>query len=349
MHAEVLDTMGAGVILSDLAGVVIYANAAAATVLGMRPHECAGVEIQSLLMLSLAESLGPNGEGEGRREVRFTNGNGERHYLGVTVRSFRPNGTHAGYVLLFRALVRDGLPDEATMRHMERLASIGQMVAGFAHEVRNPLAALRALTDDLAMETPESDPRIEHVKRISRNVNRIEELLRTSLQFGRPARSSLARHSPAALVRSATDLLRPRLKQFDLPTDAVHVEVESGVRDVMVDDGQMVQMLVILLNNAIDATNDPTKIMLRVYERMVLRGKERVTRVFFDVEDAGPGIPADRLAQIFDAFYTTKDAGTGLGLSIALKLVRENGGQISVRSEVGEGTLFTIEMPGAEA
>lgn len=340
LSEQVLNALASGIVVADLVGQVIYLNAAASEELGAEVERCIGLDAQRLLGLSFHEACRTSEAPDRRCEARFTNLKGEPTHLGISIYPFAPEGPQVGYILHFRSLT-DGLPDETAMRHMERLAAIGQMVAGFAHEVRNPLAALRALTDDLAYETPPDDPRAEHVSRIMRNVKRLEDLLRTSLQFGGPSHPSVMRHAPSSIVHAALELVRPRILQLGAQAGDLRVDVET-TRDVLVDDGQLVQVLVILLNNALDATLDPSRVAVRLREEQRPEGM----RVLFEVVDTGHGIPPERLSQVFNAFYTTKDSGTGLGLSIALKLVRENGGRLDVVSELGKGTTFTIDIGG---
>lgn len=333
---DVLNALSAGVLLTDERWRISFANDSALSVIGISGEDCLGQDVERLLHLQLGARLKA---GEERRcEAWFPdrNGAGETH-LGITLRGYFSQGGELNHVLLFRPIANDSMPDEATIHHLERLAAIGQMVAGFAHEVRNPLAALRSLVEDLGAETAADDPRHEHVKRIRKVVIRLENLLRTSLQFGRPRQPARARHPVPALISSALDLLQPRLQQMEVERSALRQRVEE-LPDVFVDDGQIQQVLVILLNNALDATQNPSLVSVQALQ-------SPHGAVLIEVADRGPGIPPEQLGQIFNAFFTTKDKGTGLGLSIALKLVRENGGQLTVRSKVGLGTTFTIELP----
>jgi two-component system sensor histidine kinase AtoS len=125
----------------------------------------------------------------------------------------------------------------------------------------------------------------------------------------------------------------------------VRVEVEPDLPSVYVDEGQLVQVLVILLDNALDVTLSPRRVILRASStRGEVKGLEGATGVRFDVIDDGPGIPAHAIGRIFDPFFTTKPSGTGLGLSIAQQLVAENGGRIELTSAAGGPTTFSIRF-----
>jgi signal transduction histidine kinase len=228
-------------------------------------------------------------------------------------------------------------------QRFERLAAMGTMVAGFAHEVRNPVAALRSLCEELRDE----GLTLPHVGLMLQMVERIERLVRTSLQFGRPAAPKRSPRSPTAIVASALSELRPRLRTHaDIP-----VEADAELPDVNVDDRQLAQALVILLNNALDATSGtPSRVLLRVRKNTstvgLVPGADRAQpTIRFEVIDDGPGISAANLGRIFDPFFTTKTSGTGLGLSIAQQIVSENGARLEVESNPGGRTAFTIVLP----
>jgi len=232
---------------------------------------------------------------------------------------------------------------DAERARFERLAAMGTMVAGFAHEVRNPVAALRSLCEELRDE----GVTLPHVGLMLQMVERIERLVKTSLQFGRPAAPKRSLRNPTAIVASALSELRPRLRTHaDIPVDA-----DAELPDVNVDDRQIAQALVILLNNALDATSGtPSRVLLRVRKNTsilgVLPNSDRALQTIrFEVIDDGPGISAANLGRIFDPFFTTKTSGTGLGLSIAQQIVSENGARLEVESNPGGRTAFSIVLP----
>lgn len=238
-------------------------------------------------------------------------------------------------------------------RRFERLAAMGTMVAGFAHEVRNPVAAMRSLTEELGEELRDANMELPHVRLILQLVERIERLVKTSLQFGRPAAPKRVKQRPWVIASAALEALRPRVRGYE----EILVEADSGLPDVFVDESQLAQALVILLHNAIDATGAASRVMVRLK-----RGERRRTdppgldlpdgaprpTVRFEVIDDGPGIPVEIVERIFDPFFTTKPTGTGLGLSIAQQIVSENGARLEVvssRASGGPTTSFTIIAP----
>jgi signal transduction histidine kinase len=227
----------------------------------------------------------------------------------------------------------------AEQRRLERLAAMGTMVAGFAHEVRNPVAALRSLAESLDEDLTDLGLRMPQVRRMQDVLDRIERLVRTSLQFGRPDPPRLAAYRPWEIASQALAAMGPRTRAMG---GSIQVEVEPDLPDVVVDRDQVAQALIVILDNALDATGAPRDVGLRAARAGGDAGESDEAGVLFEVTDAGPGIAADIMAHIFDPFFTTKAAGLGLGLSIAQQLVSENGGRLEVASARGGPTAFTL-------
>jgi len=237
---------------------------------------------------------------------------------------------------------------EAERQRVERLVAMGTMVAGFAHEVRNPLAVLRSIAEELLEEHGDTAVVQSHVPVMLQMVERIERLVRMSLRFGRPAAPARSLHRPEAIVASALAEVQHRVRTVG---GEIRVEVARDLSPIDVDDAQLAQALVILLLNALDATGHASRVMVRVAARRT--GADVGTRksdpplgpaISFDVVDEGGGIPAEILGRIFDPFFTTKANGTGLGLAIAAQIVSENGARLGVSSTT-TATTFTITVP----
>ena len=242
----------------------------------------------------------------------------------------------AGFVLLVHTTSAD---HQREIRKFERLAAMGTMVAGFAHEVLNPVASLRGLTESLDEDLAETGLRMPHINRMLRVLERMERLVRTSLQFGRPDPPRRARHRPWTLLSNALMLIGPRTQAMG---QDVRIEVDPELPDVWVDDAQISQVLVIFLNNALDATMAPRKVLMRA-----CRIGDTNAPLRFEVENEGPGISREDLSRIFDPFFTTKPTGTGLGLPIAQQLVNENGARLEVATAPDGPTRFSVVLPTA--
>lgn len=343
-HA-VLDGVDVGIVTADDRGVVTFVNRCAAQLLDLGLED-GGLDVQRVLGLARrpGEILGD----DARRsfEHRLRTQRGDELELDLTVS--RGEGGSVGYFFIFRD-VREEKAREAERSRFERLAAMGTMVAGFAHEVRNPVAAMRSIAEELAEELRDMGVATPHVGLLLQMVERVERLVRTSLQFGRPAVPKRAPQRPWIIAAGALAQLRSRLRE---PDGDIAVEAEPDLPDVFVDERQLVQVLVILLNNALDATGAASRVILRIRSG---RRQDRESRgrgseppspaVRFDVIDDGPGISPAHIGQIFDPFFTTKASGTGLGLSIAQQIVNENSCRIEVSSTPGVATVFSVFVP----
>src|SRR5262249_19214466 len=159
-----------------------------------------------------------------------------------------------------------------------RLSALGQMAAGFAHEVRNPLAAMAALSDSLEAEFDAGDARLEYVLRLKGLVNRMDKLVKSTLRFSQPRGPQLEPNAPATLISEPLEVLGPRLARLG---DQPQVVVEPGLPSVLVDAGQIVEILLALIDNALDSVGDPRR--MRVHARRAEGG------VAIDVVDDGDG------------------------------------------------------------
>lgn len=355
MNELVLDALDVGVLVADAQHRITFANEAAEHLLGDaaigRPlgASLVGCTVGDILDLGDAGTALEPGT-QHRFESRVLVADADLAVdVDVTV-TVHENG--------LVVVVRDRSEErrmQEEMRRVERLVAIGTMVAGFAHEVRNPVASLRAITEALDEELHDRGLSLPHTTRLIEVLGRIERLVRTSLEFGRPTTPKPTRLSPIALLRSAIAAVGPRTAGAHL-----HLEAPPELPDIFVDEGQLVQVLVILLNNALDAAGSPAKVCARaLLEEPPSRRDGRrpseapappgaaersASRVRLEIVDVGPGIPPAAITHVFDAFFTTKASGTGLGLAIAQKIVAENGAHIEVASPSAP-TVFAVLCP----
>jgi signal transduction histidine kinase len=219
----------------------------------------------------------------------------------------------------------------------ERLATVGTLAAGIAHEVGNPLSAVIGLVSLIAEPGLLDDAeRADTLQRITRELRRIDGIIRELLTFARASDGAAEHCDPRAPIEVAV-----RLCQHHDRGRGVEVEVslEDELPEIAASESQMVQVLLNLLVNAADAMNGGGRI--HVTASRVSGG------VALDVADHGPGVDASTQARIFDPFFTTKapGKGTGLGLAIVERLVSQWGGRIEIHSEAGQGTRFRVVVP----
>ena len=220
------------------------------------------------------------------------------------------------------------------LRHADRLALLGQLSAGIAHEIRNPLASIQGAVEILGQAVPTADPRSEFAQIARKEVARLEKLTSEILQFSKPAPPEKRETDPAEMIEAASRLVadQARRQRIELVQ-----RIERPVPVILVDPEQVKQVLINLLINAIQAQSDGGKI--------VVSGKSDQGEWVASVQDTGPGIPPEKMDRVFDPFFTTKREGTGLGLSISYQLVKNNGGRVWATSKPGEGACFFISFP----
>jgi signal transduction histidine kinase len=225
------------------------------------------------------------------------------------------------------------------MLQAAKLSALGELVAGVAHELNNPLTVLVGTADMIEAEAEASGTMQENARLIREAANAARSVVRGLLTFGRKmplekTQVDLAELTERVLALTFGDLHVAEVK--------VHKDIASGLPTVWADANQLQQVLVNLITNARQAMAEAEEGARRL--RISVQHAEP-ERVRIEVEDTGAGIPADILPKVFDPFVTTKHEGTGLGLSISYGIIREHGGTLTVESTVGRGTTFTIELP----
>ncbi|MCC6750987.1 MAG: GAF domain-containing protein [Deltaproteobacteria bacterium] len=236
------------------------------------------------------------------------------------------------------------------MKERDRLAALGQMAAGLAHEIRNPLGAIKGAAQLLKSDAPpdgqsaeKSAELGEYVEIIVEEVNRLDRVVSQFLGYARPDRGERQPLAINDVVFKTVQLLRSQAGEVELQT-----ELAPELPEVRADPEQLRQVFLNLGINGIQAMDG--KGTLRVETRLRRGFKRGAAARFVEVifKDQGVGIPPETLSDIFIPFYTTKDGGTGLGLPICQRIVENHKGTIEVRSEPGRGSSFTVVLPAAE-
>jgi signal transduction histidine kinase len=228
-----------------------------------------------------------------------------------------------------------------TIERQEKLASLGVLAAGVAHEIRNPLTAIKARLFTLRKAVRDRFNAVEDANVIEREINRLERIVRDVLQFARPAEPQREAISAVALLHETRDLMRSQLEKSN-----IELTVEDSTEiTIHGDQNQLKQVLLNLIRNAAESIDERGKIVTRVCtERISLAGRPTNVAVL-EVKDNGKGISPEVEKRLFDPFYTTKAAGTGLGLSIAARIIEQHGGALRYKTEIGCGTTFGIVLP----
>ena len=232
-----------------------------------------------------------------------------------------------------------------TIERQEKLASLGVLAAGVAHEIRNPLTAIKARLFTLKKAVGERSTALRDAHVIEREIGRLERIVRDVLLFARPVEPKSQLISAVVLLREVADLMRGQMEKSNI-TLTIAASTDATVRG---DPDQLKQVLLNLVRNAAESIGECGQITLRLRtERTSLSGRT-LDATILEVEDTGKGISPEVQKRLFDPFYTTKPAGTGLGLSIAARIVEQHGGALRYKTEFGHGTTFRIALPLIES
>jgi two-component system sensor histidine kinase HydH len=224
---------------------------------------------------------------------------------------------------------------EAQLIRSEKLAALGQLAAGIAHEIRNPLTSINILIHSLTEKFPSEDSHREDLNVIEEEIDRINEILDRFLRFAKPAPPLLERTEVASVFEETLQLIRPRMEK-----QRIHVQKEfEDVPMILMDREQIKQVALNLLLNAVQAMPRGGTLTLRG------QNSKDGQWITISIQDSGIGIPDEDMNKLFDPFFSTKEGGIGLGLSIAHRIIDQHRGKIEVESDPGKGTLFTIWLP----
>jgi two-component system, NtrC family, sensor kinase len=232
-----------------------------------------------------------------------------------------------------------------TLRRADRLSSLGLLTAGLAHEIRNPLVAIRTFTQLLPERYDDAEFREGFQGLALKEVDRICGLINDLLSFARPSRPNVAEEDMNDVVDGIARILETEAKEKGVQ---IARDFSADLPKIWIDREQLKQVFMNLILNAIQAMRDGGSIVIST--RLNSHDEPGQSNRFVQVEirDTGMGIPEENLEHIFDPFFTSKDEGSGLGLSISHQIVQEHGGYVIVQSKVGQGTSFFINLPAGK-
>lgn len=334
---EVVTNLPVGLIAMDRDGKIASINAAAEEITGISLDDALGKDPKELLpseLCGLKDSM-DQGHVMFEREMECGFSDGDPVPLSVSgTNIINEEGDHVGSVIILRDLgeVRR-LQDE--IRRKEKLAALGGLAAGVAHEIRNPLSSIKGMASYFGSKFKDGSEDREAAIVMAREVDRLDRVISELLYFARPSELKLKPVDINELLEHSVRLVRQ-----DAETKGVKVDW-SGSQDlprVSIDPDRFSQCLLNLHLNAIQAMGEGGVLTIRS-----LRGENREIKV--EISDTGKGIDPDDLKRIFDPYFTTKPSGTGLGLAIVHKIVEAHQGRIEVDSVPDRGTTFIISVP----
>ncbi|MHB8764312.1 MAG: ATP-binding protein, partial [Deferrisomatales bacterium] len=332
----VVDSLATGLVTLDPAGRILTANPYAQASLGLDGARARGQTLAACgvdsAVAAWVEGLG-QGAGLEPAEFDLDTPRGRRTFTWVPSRFAADGGE--GLIVQFRDITEERALNR-TLERVDRLASLGRLAAGVAHEIRNPLTGVSLLLDDLHDRLPSGGDR-SLAARALQEIERLETIVQEFLDYARVDRMTRRPVRVADLLDQSLFLVKKQAR-----TQGVEVGLDLGgepLPPIEADPEKLKQALLNLYLNALQAMGAGGE--LRVSARA--DGPEVVVRV----EDTGPGIPPEELDRIFEPFYTLRPGGTGLGLSIAHTIVADHGGRLEAASGPGQGAVFTVRLPAA--
>jgi two-component system sensor histidine kinase PilS (NtrC family) len=339
---EILDNLNSGFLIADRMGVIISSNKAADAILELEAGWAAGrpapevLRVQSGAECPIATAL--------RLERDFTSyeflvvtQKGNYKLLGLTTsRIYDPRSHVTGIIASFSDLTEMANMRQELQRH-DRLAVIGELAAGLAHEIRNPVAAIRGAVDELQGNLNERVMAEKLTAIALRESDHLNQIVSGFLDFARKPSVHRETFDVRGLVWEAADWIERR---YDMSRLTIKVTAPESICAVSGDRSQIRQVFLNIAKNGIEAMGEHGSLSVVVTQRA-----SSVDVVF---DDQGPGIEPDKVARIFEPFYTTKESGVGMGLAICLRIITAHDGTIRVNSRDGGGTSMVVRLPAAQ-
>ena len=343
-NQKILNTTQSMILVLDTAGLITYANRRCYEA-GYREDELIGhrlvdwVETSQREEFEAALETTANGQQVDNLEPRVRRGDGSMGHFSVSLSPMRDEQDAVNSLVVVMTDITDAVMLQVKLAHAEKMATIGRLVSGVAHEVNNPLAAILGFTD-LLLENPEVPATAKQdLGIILHETQRTKDIVQDLLSFARQRPAQREAVQVNSVLRQTI-----KLRSYDFSSHGVEVADQMGEKlpPVLGDAQQLQQVFLNILNNAYDAVQEAKR-----RGRIDIRTAQNGNNVEIMISDNGTGIPnPDR---IFDPFFTTKQPGkgTGLGLSICYGIVRAHGGEIQCWNNAGEGSTFVVRLPAA--
>ena len=337
---HIISSLTMGLVTTGTTGRILTFNRAAEAITSTRAEDAVGARAADILQLpgEFAANLDaqPDWPGNRRADYRFHRADGSDIDLGLSATAFLTAGVRTGVLFTFQDVTQLRRL-ERNARMQQRLAAVGEMAAGIAHEIRNPLASISGSIQLLRQELSLSDDQAQLLDIVMRESDRLNQTISHFLAYARPQRFRVTRldarrpvNDTAMLLRNGPALQARHVIDVVVPDDPVWCEA---------DEGQVSQVIWNLATNGLRAMPDGGRLRLSAH-----RHPESGDAVI-EVADEGAGIPEDELERIFQPFHSTFEGGTGLGMAIVHRIVSDYGGDIHVTSRPGAGTTVAVRLP----
>jgi PAS domain S-box-containing protein len=344
---SIIQSIGSGIILTQMDDIITYINRAGEKILGYTRPQLMGKSFDIFGLRekrSIVHSLLDHPDDlDMRKEGWMKKKGGVEFPVGFTINNHvNPVGETIGKIVIFRDLTQVYKIQEEILR-MDRLISLGKLASGIAHELRNPLAGIKTTAQALGEEMAFNDSKREYLNRITKEIDRLNELLKTFFSFAKPQELNLTSCSIKDIVNEIIPFLIKEIADKGIRFIEIY---HPQLPKIRVDKNQLHQVFLNLFLNAIQAMPSGGELKIQAYP-LVSTGPEGTVRrlIRILVSDTGKGIPANLINKVFDPFFTTKPKGIGLGLSIAYQIIKKHEGTIQVQSEWERGATFDIRLP----
>ena len=344
MHRDIVQSINSGLITTDLEGVVTLVNLAGLAILGRPEEELVGRPIQTSGLFTSRQwgelTAASEQRGKLRSEVEVARKD-ETAFIGFSISQLNEaSGGHSGYIVIFQDLTHWRRMREE-LRLKDRMAAVGEMAAGLAHEIGNPLAAISGSVQMLAGSSSNNNEASQRrlVEILLKESQRLDRTIKGFLRFARPKERSNVPFDIARLLAENFDLLRNSDEVSARHT--LEIELDPPTAHLLGDPDQVSQIFWNLARNSLRAM--PEGGTLRVVGSL---GPEAY---LFQMIDTGRGMSEEQRANLFHPFRSFFDGGTGIGMAIVYRIVQEHGGRLHVDSRPGGGTTITVDLPRDEA
>ncbi len=334
---SLVENIPVGLIATDTLGIVTVCNRAAETLFALKAGEASGKPVTGLLPPECGDlfRVAENSSLPTSQETTCAiDGQDPMTLETVAATLYENDGTFIGRIVIFRDMTEIKRLEEEVTRS-RRLASLGGLAAGIAHELRNPLSSIKGFATYFREKSTDIPTDREAAEIMIAEVDRMNRTITQLIDFAKPLTMNIANVSLALVIRHALALVAGEATGQGV---AITSEIPEGKWDIPIDADRITQVLLNLFLNAIKAMESGGKLMVSLAEQD--DGKFRIA-----VSDTGIGIPAADLPRVFDPYFTTRPAGTGLGLAICHKIIEAHRGEIYIESEQGKGTTAILILP----
>lgn len=323
---KLLNRIFSAIITINKDNIITFANEPAAKILDMELDKLIGLDYRQTNIKDLFSTDGLSGESI-EKEIQI---NGRKVYINYRAQIIHNMDDNEEIIIIFRDITEEKLMQESIITK-DKMQSLGNLITGIAHEIRNPLTSIKAYTQLIPKKIDDAKFRDKISKDIPQEIDRLDKLVRDLLEYSKPRKPFMEKINLYEAVDNALLLLKNTLEEKLIKAE-IYIDKDITVQ---FDRNHLQQILINIILNAIESMDKEDK-------KIIINGENRQDTVYLSIKDNGCGMDKNILSKIFNPFFTTKANGTGLGLYVSYQLLLQNNGGINIDTVEGEGTTFTI-------